>query len=214
MAKEEAPGYVEAVRQAAAGASFPIYCGFECEWAPRYETWYRDVLLGEFGADYLVFGAHWLIRNRTITYAPDLSGKKEIHAYFDQTIEGMHSGLYCFLAHPDLILANGREWNRELAALFSELIDTAMECNLPLEINGYGLIKSRVGWPTPRYQYPVDAFWKLALEKGADIICNSDAHTPDYTILGAQKARDFGKKLGITPLETLDLPFSSNHAIL
>jgi histidinol-phosphatase (PHP family) len=215
MAKEEAPGYVEAVRQAAARAAFPIYCGFECEWAPRYESWYRDFLLGELGADYLVFGAHWLIRNRTIIFAPDLSGKKEIHAYFDQTIEGMHSGLYRFLAHPDLIMADGRAWDSELAALFSELIDAALECGLPLEINGYGLIKPLVRGPRgKRCQYPVDEFWELVLEKGAPVICNSDAHTPDYTITGARKARDYGEKIGIVPLDTLDLPFSTPGAIL
>jgi histidinol-phosphatase (PHP family) len=215
MAKEDTPHYMKAVRQAASTAPFPVYCGFECEWAPRYEAWYRDFLLGEMGADYLVFGAHWLIQRRTITYAADLSGKKEIRAYFDQTIEGMHSGLYRFLAHPDLMMADGREWNRELASLFGHLIDAAMECGLPLEINGYGFIKPQVRCPKGnRYPYPVEEFWKLALEKGAPIICNSDAHSPDYVIAGVQNACNFGKKMGITPLKTLDLHFSSDHAIL
>jgi histidinol-phosphatase (PHP family) len=121
-----------------------------------------------------------------------------LRAYFRQTIEGIESGLFSFLAHPELVLADGMEWNGELKALFSDLIDAAIAQNMPLEINGYGIIKKRVPCPGgSRYPYPVDEFWELAAQKGARIICNSDAHTPDYVIQGVLNAQKYAARLGL-----------------
>jgi histidinol-phosphatase (PHP family) len=204
MTVEEARDYFDDVREAAKDAPFPVYAGFECEWAPRYESWYRDTLLGEYGADYLVLGAHWLSIGKKNIYAPTILDMADIKAYFAQTIQGIESGLYRFLAHPDLVLAEGLDWNCELAALFADLIDAAMSRKMPLEINGYGLIKPKVSSVAgKRYQYPVDEFWRMAAEKGADVICNSDAHTPDYVMQGVRNARAYAAQFSFSPLEMI-----------
>jgi histidinol-phosphatase (PHP family) len=204
MAPEELPHYCWDVRAEAKKSSIPIHLGFECEWAPRYESWYRDELLGEQGADYLVFGSHWLLEGKTTLYAAELRSREEIRRYFDFTIQGIQSGLYAFLAHPDLIMAGGMEWNNELAAGFSAIIDAANDCRMPIEINGYGMIKARVsGEWGKRFQYPVDEFWRLAAEKNATVICNSDAHSPDFVMQGVEKTREYAAKFGITPIDTI-----------
>jgi len=74
MKKAEAQEYLSLIREAALDAPFPVYAGFECEWHPMYASWYKDVLLGEFGCDYLVHGPHWVFVNGDFKYAPEIQG--------------------------------------------------------------------------------------------------------------------------------------------
>jgi histidinol-phosphatase (PHP family) len=207
----ELPYYVQDVRELAQESPFPIYLGFECEWEPRYESWFRDVLVGEHGADFLVYGAHWLREGREALYAPELRSVAEIRRYFTSVIAGIQSGLFAFLAHPDLIMANGMAWNKELEAGFTDVIDAAKSYNMPIEINGYGMIKERIRSYPPcartktgeRLQYPVDEFWQLAVKRNAIVICNSDAHSPDYVMQGVINAREYAVQFGITPIDNI-----------
>ncbi|GMO66508.1 MAG: PHP domain-containing protein [Treponemataceae bacterium] len=199
MSERELSLYVREVRQAAETAPFPVLLGFECEWGEKYRSWYSDELLAHCKSDYLIFGPHWVVNSiNEIIYAPDIKLGKEIALYFAQTIQGIESGLFAFVAHPDLIMADGREWSRELAAGFSDVIDAAIAHNLPLEVNGYGIVKRQVSDSHgKRYQYPHEKFWELALEKGASVICNSDAHKPDYVMTGAKNAFDYASRFGL-----------------
>ncbi|AEE15959.1 histidinol-phosphatase [Treponema brennaborense] len=202
MTPEEAVTYVSDVRNAA--AAFPVYLGFECEYDAEYASWYADELKGRFGADYLVLGAHWVCAGNERLYIPDVHDRALIRQYFDTVIEGMRTGLYSFLAHPDLIMADGRCWDAELESHFSELIDAAVSCGLPLEVNGVGLARRMVaGERGLRHPYPVDEFWELAAKKNAAVVCNADAHRPQDVIANAVLARNFAARFGITPLETI-----------
>ena len=123
---------------------------------------------------------------------------------FDGVIEGIESGLFNFVAHPDLIMASGRDWSDDLAACFSHVIDAAMAHSLPLEINGLGncrtAVKSREGIRQP---YPYYKFWELVKEKGATVVCNADAHRPQDMAPFVESARSYAKKFGITPIEDI-----------
>ena len=60
MERAQLPLYVESVRTAR--AKFPrlsVHLGMECDYAPEYERFYRDVLLGECGIEYLVGSVHY-----------------------------------------------------------------------------------------------------------------------------------------------------------
>ncbi len=195
--------YVADVRSAAENAPFPVFCGFECEYDKRYTFWYRE-LKENFGIDYLVFGHHWVDVCGEYVYAPQLESPKDIQRYFDWFLEGICSNLFNFIAHPDLIMANGRAWTKELEKHFCEVIDAAIEANLPLEINGEGISRPLVAEGQDfRHPYPVDRFWQLAVDKGAKVICNADAHRPDVVIANATKTREYAKKFGIVPIETI-----------
>lgn len=204
MTADEAEFYVNGIRLAASGSDFPIYVGFECEYDKRYYSWYKDELRGRWQADYLVFGPHWVANQKDFPYVPTVTTKKEVHAYFDGVIEGIESGLFNFVAHPDLIMASGRDWSDDLAACFSHVIDAAMAHNLPLEINGLGncrtAVKSREGIRQP---YPYYKFWELVKEKGATVVCNADAHRPQDMAPFVESARSYAKKFGITPIEDI-----------
>jgi histidinol-phosphatase (PHP family) len=199
----EAPLYIQSVRNAAAAVDFPVYAGFECEWDRAYESWYRDELLGTYSADYIAFGPHWVTIGSSHIYAMDIDDAATLHKYIDQTIEGIRSGIYAFIAHPDLFMGKWKEWDKEAESCLSALLDAAIGCNLPVEVNGLGM--ARIPNRTKRgmrYQYPYDEFWQMAAERGAKVLCNADAHDPENVITAARKARAFAAGFGIVPVES------------
>lgn len=189
------------MQKAASLVDFPVKCGFECEWDEKYASWYKDMLLGEFGADYLVLGSHWLTRGKEHLYAAEFSSRKDFHMYVDQTISGIQSGLFAFYAHPDLFMRSFVDWDDDLACCSAALIDAAVGMKLPLEINGLGVQREVLHTKKGiRYQYPYDEFWQLAAEKNAEVICNSDAHSPSDVIRNALAASEYAEKFGFTPV--------------
>ena len=203
MRESQMPAYVEGVREAkkiAQEADVPVYLGFECEWDSAMYSWYKDDLLGSVGADYLVLGSHWVILEDDVHLhiAEVTSGASTLRMYIDQTIEGMASGLYKFVAHPDIFMQGWREWDGEAQACARAILDAAEDLGLPLEVNGYGLIKDQFETSRGlRYYYPYTEFWQLVAERGLPVICNSDAHDPEFVIENVAKARRFALSCGI-----------------
>lgn len=200
MGTEDTAEYLSLVKAAKSAAPFPFFWGFECEWAPEYDSWYRDYLKGELGAEYLVYGAHWVKNGGDYWYIPEAADKKLLGRYLDITLAGLQSGLFDIFAHPDIFLAGFRVFDSDLKAASKTIIDLAVALSLPLEINGLGMTKDRVpGENGLRYPYPVREFWELAASSGARIVCNSDAHAPADVLSGAKNAYAFAQSLSITP---------------
>lgn len=198
MDADEVPLYLNLIKEAAEAVDFPVFTGFECEWDPVYESWYRDELRGKFGAQYLVLGQHWIMKNGLHPGSQDIQNDKELIMYADQVISGMKSGLFDFIAHPDLFMATMHEWTENTKAVSRAIIDAAVDLNIPIEINGYGLAKTTQETNRGiRQIYPYVEFWELAADSRATIICNSDAHFPNDVIFNAWRARDFAGRFGI-----------------
>ena len=204
MTTKEASEYSEWIEEAKEAAAFPVYQGYECEWEESYTGWY-DELKANFGADYLVLGSHWVADGSSHIYIPDVESPSLLNKYIDQTIEGMRSGHFAFIAHPDLFMAGYKEWDDQSKACSQAILDAASDLDLPIEINGLGITR------TPnhtkrgmRYPYPFVEFWEMASLTNVRVICNSDAHNPQDVIMNAWKARDFASRFGIEPLELPD----------
>lgn len=190
--------YINLMDQAKVSSPFPLYTGFECEWHPVFESWYRDHLLGELGANYLVYGAHWVQDAGEFWYIAEVQDKRLLHRYVDLTVQGIMTGLYSFMAHPDLFLAGYTAFDEDVRAASRDIIQAAITMNLPLEINGLGLQRPKIrGDHGMRYPYPVREFWELASFLGARVICNSDAHRSEDVIASCVKAREFAAENGI-----------------
>lgn len=205
MAAKQIPHYKKLVDEAKKAVFFPVYFGFECEWFPAHRRWFQDELLGTYGADYLVFGSHWFPYQGNLEYIAAVTEKRLLFKYIDFTIEGMKSGLYAFLAHPDLFLSEQRTIDADCIACADALIDAANDLNMPLEINGYGLIKSKIRRDYGEdYRYPVTAFWQRAAKKKARIICNSDAHQIDRVLEGVRDGINYAQELGIQTIDAAE----------
>jgi len=209
MSVEQIPLYENLIEQARQEANFPVYFGFECEWDKEYESYYRDELKGKYGANYLVLGSHWLRKDDAHIYCPDIDNSSDLNKYIDQTIDGMKSGLFAFVAHPDLFMRGHIEWDEEAESCLKALLDAAIDLKIPLEVNGQGIsrppLKTKKGI---RNQYPYAEFWEMVSKTTVPVICNADAHDPIDVIFNAQKARDFAGRFGIKPLDTLNLHFN------
>lgn len=210
MAYEKLPSYVADVRKASAeelrgadgsradGASLKVLLGAECDYMPEYYSYYKDELLGRQGFDYLIGAVHfhhdpitgaYIYPNKIPDYTPFLG------EYVKNYVNTIESGLFLLCAHPDLYAYN-TPWSVELKAAAKDIIQCALEHNMPLEVNCYGLRKGQVliGGQM-RYHYTIREFWEMALEAGVKICCNSDAHKPVH--LSNEPGLEFGKELGI-----------------
>ncbi|MDR1599198.1 MAG: histidinol-phosphatase [Oscillospiraceae bacterium] len=178
---EELPGYIHSIRALgeANRDKLEVLCGLECEYFPRSEAPLREMAAQ---VDYLILGQHLDASAVTQVFVGDFAELAMSRRYVDQCAAGMSTGLFKYLAHPDLFLLPYNEFTPELAALSRELCRAARSLDIPLELNLYGLRK-QVKRPWASYPtglgYPCPAFWRVAAEEGCRAIVGVDAHSPD-----------------------------------
>ena len=145
-----------------------ILIGYEVEYTRKYfEPLLKE--LKNYPLDYIIQGQHFVEDEVDGFYVGSKTDSEErLKAYVDFTIEGMKTGLFTYLAHPDLINYTGPDdiYCRHMR----KLIEASIDLKLPLEINVYGFVDGR--W------YPCDRFFKLASEYKPQFIIGCDAHTP------------------------------------
>lgn len=197
---EELPGYCAAVDEAQ--KSYPdliILKGAECEYAPEYDAFFRDTLLGELKFDYLIGAAHFFpMDGEWIGSYGGVNSKRELQAYAKYFIESMETGLFAFMAHPDLFGNSYHSWDNDAIDASRDIFTAAAELKIPLEINGYGLRKPKIDTVEgQRRMYPWIQFWELAAEYEIEFIVNSDAHSPEDIIGNMEEAAAIGERLGL-----------------
>ena len=89
----------------------------------------------------------------------------------------MESGLFLYLAHPDLFLAGYQEFDDTAKYLSRQLCREANRLKMPLEYNLYGLIKCKQ-YTTLGYPYP--GFWEIAAEENVTAVVGVDAHGMEH----------------------------------
>lgn len=172
-----------------------VYKALECEYFEEYHDYYIE-LKDKYNLDFLILGQHY----------PDLKDEKDfffvekdedIKEYESYLIRGMESGLFDFIAHPDIYLA--RYYFTEQGKITANnIFKRAQELNLPIEINANGARKEHLG-------YPSKEFWKEALNHNNIVIVNSDSHHVDkIDDIGEKRAYELAKELGIKVTEQLN----------
>lgn len=152
-----------------------ILIGLECEYFPKYMDWLKE-FIKEKKLDYVILGNHYDTTDELqLYYGRACHNDKALKKYIDDCIAGMSTGIYSYLAHPDLFM-RGREKFDDLAASESyRLCRWCKENNVILEYNleGARFCHERgVSW------YPHPEFWKIAAEIGNEVIIGVDAHHP------------------------------------
>lgn len=146
-----------------------ILIGYEAEYMPPY---FDEMMkrIQEYPLDYLIQGQHFVKDEISGIYAGSPTTEEaHLKDYVDVTIEGMKTGVFSCLAHPDLIHFIGDvDFYR---AQMERLIKEAISLNIPLEVNALGYLTRR--------NYPCSEFFSLASEMNADFIFGCDAHSPD-----------------------------------
>ena len=161
-----------------------IKIGFEMEYYPDK---FHDMLtfVKSLGAEYLILGQHYMKGIFTGGYHV-INGKatdEDLINYVKDVITAMESGVFTYVAHPDMINYLGDEslYEREMR----KLCIASKRTNTPLEINCQGIREGRI--------YPAERFWKIAGEVGCTVTIGLDAHSADAA--GDRESEEKAQKL-------------------
>lgn len=171
-----------------------ILCGFELEYYPKFHEDEKK-FLSKVKPDYFIMGQHFGKNEIDSPYVPNMEGEENLTAYISQILEGLKTGDFLYLAHPDLA---GYHYPEEaIQREYRRLCEGAKALNVPLEINFLGLRSKR--------HYPDRRFFKIAAEVGNTIIFGTDAHEPHhvYDPESEKEALQWVKDLG---LQLIDKP--------
>lgn len=145
-----------------------ILLGLETEYFPAL----FDALLREtdnYPFDYMIMGQHWLYGEtpETVSTKPR-TDEAFLKNYVEQVIEGMKTGCFSYLAHPDVInfVGDVAVYKKHMTYLAQEM----KKMHIPLEINALGFADNRF--------YPNKAFLEVVSEVGNDCVIGVDAHAP------------------------------------
>ena len=170
-----------------------IHAGVEVEYIPG-EFGKLAEYLKDFGCEYILMGQHY-VDGVYVRFIPEDAEK--LHGHIDQILDGLSTGAFLYLAHPDLFVWKGAEeiYLEEM----TRLCRGVKALGIPMEYNLLGFRTGR--------NYPDDRFWRIAAEVGNTVIFGIDAHVPDeMDILEVERqARENLQKMGITPIETVKL---------
>jgi histidinol-phosphatase (PHP family) len=198
MLREDLPRYFEEIEKAR--AAFPqltIRLGLECDFLPGRESWIEE-LRGMAEWDYFIGSVHYLQDGIEVDSPQSIrryaNGETEaIWAAYWPTLErAIRSGLFDFIAHPDLPKKFGFVPPGDLRRFYEPVIVALAETRTPFEINTAGWRKECAE------QYPARQFLELAHAAQAPLLINSDAHAPEELAAGFDQAVALAKDVGFT----------------
>ncbi len=185
MAMEELPEYISvlSVLREEYKKDIKIYIGFEAEYFPELFDGLLEEL-SEYPYDYLLLGQHFLEPEPMGLYTGSaVRSEGELQRYVDLSLEGLSTGKFLYMAHPDLVNYIGPEhiYRKHM----KRLCEGAKRCGIPLEINFTGYLERR--------NYPCARFFQIVSEVGNPVIFGCDAHYPE--VLARKELEDYGMKI-------------------
>lgn len=211
MALDDLPRYLEAVEEArAACPQLTIRLGLEVDYLPGQEGWIAQ-LAAMAPWDYFIGSVHYL------TPGWDVDNPRWIGRFRERPVaeiwglytaayqQCIRSGLFDFVAHPDLVKKFGFRPEGELSRFYEPIVTALAETGTPFEINTAGLRKDC------RELYPAAEFLQLAQAAGVSLLINSDAHSPEEVGAGFSEAVSAATAAGYT--ETLRFAARKSRAV-
>lgn len=200
MFPEQLTDYAETVLRLQKKYSRQIHIrlGLEAEYYPEL---FPELLqrLRDQPIEYLLLGQHY--PGNEIGYTNVGMGctddPKLLEQYYNQVIEALYTGVFSYIAHPDIFRFCGDP--EVYRTHVRRLCKAANNCAMPLEINLLGLREGR--------HYPNESFWEVAAEEGCQVILGCDAHTPQDTWdpVTEKAAMELIHKLGLKHIQELIL---------
>lgn len=171
-----------------------IKIGLEVEYFEKYIPWLKQ-MIEEKEIDYIILGNHYDGSDENGIYYGSPIGYQSFIRYINQVIKGIDSGLFSYVAHPDLACFNPNDYR--YIKEYKRLCEHAKLKDIPLEFNLLGFKAKR--------HYPNPVFWKIVLEVGNRVIIGTDAHEP-YRLSDIDtynQAIDYLKQLNIEVTEDI-----------
>ncbi len=153
-----------------------IKIGLEVEYFKKYLPWLKQ-LLTKYELDYIILGNHYMTSDELrIYYGSACRDNQYLEKYVDDIIEAMHTGLYTYVAHPDLFMRGRNKFDDFAYKQSLRLCTAAKELNIPLE---YNLEGAKVLRDYGIKGYPCDEFWDIVAKVQNEVVIGIDAHEPD-----------------------------------
>lgn len=180
-----------------------ISIGLEMEYYPDL---FQNTLryMKDYPIEYLILGQHFLGNEKNDLYSGQKTNDEAVlERYVRQVVEGLKTGCFSYLAHPDLIFFTGHD--RIYTKHITWLCKSMKSMGIPAELNLLGFEQHRP-YPSPR-------FWEIVAETGCPCIIGCDSHTvrtvADPHVVS--HAKQYLAHFGLTPLETVPLrnPFAN-----
>lgn len=179
-----------------------IKIGLEAEYFPEYMDWLK-AFIKEKEIDYVLFGNHFHLDDDTgVYYGQACKDDKWLLQYGKDTIEGLKTGVYAYLAHPDLFMRGRVKFDRTARVVSYQICEACKELDIPLEFNLAGMAVSE---RLHAVQYPHPEFWKIAADVGNKVIIGVDAHSNTQLEKNYywDKAKNYIEELGLECVETI-----------
>lgn len=200
----ELPDYIRTVRalRDKYADRIRIYIGLEAEYFPGHMDWLQ-AQKEKWQLDYLIFGNHFHKSEALGQYHGDAHLPEQLERYTEDAIAGMETGLFTYLAHPDLALNHYPRFDAAAERCMRRICETAARLHIPLEYNLLG--ETRRAKPRPDLGYTTPQFWRIAAEYPIQAIVGCDAH--EVKALDAVPrllaVKDQLREAGIQVLDTL-----------
>lgn len=177
-------GYIKSINKLkkAFEDQIEIHIGFECEYLPSQMNYYKK-LLKEKKVEYLILGQHCYINQyKEFQWYLGMDNKHQrIEKYTHDLIEGMATGIFAYVAHPDYFVRLFQEYDPIIEKCARMICEASLKYDVPLEMNlggvrGWFLKENNLHYPSPH-------FWRIAGEMGVKTVIGVDAHDPkDFSI--------------------------------
>ena len=173
-----------------------IHLGFECEYFPEYMD-QVVALKDKYDIEYFIFGNHFHKSDEAHPFYGVFCDDKYLSMYMQDLKKGMSTGLFAYVAHPDLFMRARHIFDDKCREASIEICKWAKDNDVILEYNLEGMHRS--------HGYPNTNFWKIAASFNNRVIIGVDAHGPsslsDTSLY--DRALNELNELGLKPLEDL-----------
>ena len=164
-----------------------LYKACESEYLYNNDDWYKEL---RSKLDYMILGIHFFNgEGRVLDTYKDIN-YKNVDCYYECAKRAIETGLFDYLAHPDLYLfdyksINGKnEFDDKAKEICLKLIDLCVKHDIYFEINTNGLKYSKDKNNRELWLYPNIEFFKVVKEymdknpNKLKLIIGADAHEP------------------------------------
>lgn len=130
MLPEDLPEYIESIHalKEKYRNQISIKIGLEYEYFPEYIHWLKEIIK-EYRLDYILFGNHHYHTDEKFPYfGHHTTNRDMLDLYEESTIEGMESGLFAYLAHPDLFMRSYPEFDKHCISVSRHICRAAADC--------------------------------------------------------------------------------------
>ena len=130
--------------------------------------------------DYFLLGQHFLFPTGETGSFFKENSDEEILEYCENVCLALDTGLFTYLAHPDVYMNKQPGFNKTCQEVAHKIIQKCVQTDTPIEINLRGIMRGKREYTNGLlYPYPHKDFWKIVEQYPVRCLFGVDAHDPN-----------------------------------